>query len=47
MPDTGAVYDTLAQMSLMRGDYENAAEYLRRAADAYGAYGRNTSRWYE
>ncbi len=44
---TGAVYDTLAQMSLMRGDYENAAEYLRRAAEAYGAYGRNTSRWYE
>ena len=44
---TGAVHDTLAQMSLMRGDYENAAEYLRRAAEAYGAYGRNTSRWYE
>ena len=44
---TGAVYDTLAQMSLMRGDYENAAEYLRQSAEAYGAYGRNTSRWYE
>ena len=44
---TGAVYDTLAQMSLMRGDYENAAEYLRQAAEAYGAYGRKTSRWYE
>ena len=44
---TGAVYDTLAQMSLMRGDYENAAEYLRRASEAFGAYGRNTSRWYE
>ncbi len=44
---TGAVYDTLAQMSLMRGDYENAAEYLQRAADAYGAYGRQTNRWYE
>ncbi|HQZ39799.1 MAG TPA: sigma 54-interacting transcriptional regulator [Vicinamibacterales bacterium] len=44
---TGAVYDTLAQMSLMRGDYENAAEYLRQAAEAFGAYGRNTSRWYE
>ncbi|MGH9173645.1 MAG: tetratricopeptide repeat protein, partial [Vicinamibacterales bacterium] len=44
---TGAVYDTLAQMSLMRGDYENAAEYLKRAADAYGAYGRQTNRWYE
>ncbi|MEW6319862.1 MAG: sigma 54-interacting transcriptional regulator [Acidobacteriota bacterium] len=44
---TGAVYDTLAQMSLMRGDYEHAAEYLQRAGDAYGAYGRQTSRWYE
>jgi hydrogenase-4 transcriptional activator len=44
---TGAVYDTLAQMSLMRGDYEHAAEYLGQAAEAYGAYGRNTSRWYE
>jgi hydrogenase-4 transcriptional activator len=44
---TGAVYDTLAQMSLMRGDYESAAEYLQRAADAYGAYGRQTSKWYE
>src|SRR5688500_12357202 len=44
---TGAVYDTLAQMSLMRGDYEHAADYLREAAEAYGAYGRNTSRWYE
>jgi hydrogenase-4 transcriptional activator len=44
---TGAVYDTLAQMSLMRGDYEHAAKYLGQAAEAYGAYGRNTSRWYE
>jgi DNA-binding NtrC family response regulator/tetratricopeptide (TPR) repeat protein len=44
---TGAVYDTLAQMSLMRGDYENAAEYLRRAGEAFGSYGRTTSRWYE
>jgi DNA-binding NtrC family response regulator/tetratricopeptide (TPR) repeat protein len=44
---TGAVNDTLAQMSLMRGDYEHAAEYLQRAAEAYGAYGRQTSRWYE
>ncbi len=44
---TGAVYDTLAQMSLMRGDYANASEYLQRAAEAYGAYGRQTSRWYE
>ncbi len=34
-------------MSLMRGDYESASEYLQRAADAYGAYGRQTSKWYE
>ena len=44
---TGAIYDTLAQMSLMRGDYEHASDYLRRAAEAYGAYGRQTSQWYE
>lgn len=43
----GAIYDTLAQVSLMRGDYENAAEYLRRAGESYGAYGQQTSRWYE
>jgi DNA-binding NtrC family response regulator/tetratricopeptide (TPR) repeat protein len=44
---TGAVYDTLAQMSLMRGDYERASEYLQRAGEAYGAYGHQTSKWYE
>ena len=44
---TGAVYDTLAQIALMRGDYERAADALTRAADAYGAYGRQTSKWYE
>lgn len=44
---TGAVFDTLAQLSLMRGDYAHAADYLRQAGDAYGAYGRQTSRWYE
>ncbi|MGQ0736013.1 MAG: sigma 54-interacting transcriptional regulator [Acidobacteriota bacterium] len=44
---TGGVYDTLAQISLMRGDYEQAGTYLEHAANAYGAYGRQTSRWYE
>jgi len=44
---TGAVYDTLAQIALMRGDYEGAAEHLTRAAEAFGNYGRETSRWYE
>ncbi len=44
---TGAVFDTLAQIHLIRGTYETAADYLGRAGEAYGAYGRQTSRWYE
>ena len=44
---TGAVFDTLAQIHLMRGSYERAGEYLRLASDAYGAYGSHTMRWYE
>ena len=44
---TGAVFDTLAQIHLMRGKYETASDFLNRASDAYGAYGRQTSRWYE
>jgi len=44
---TGAVFDTLAQIHLMRGSYERAGEYLRQASEAYGAYGTHTMRWYE
>jgi len=44
---TGAVFDTLAQIHLIRGRYDSAADFLARASDAYGAYGRQTSRWYE
>jgi hydrogenase-4 transcriptional activator len=44
---TGAVFDTLAQIELMRGGYEMASDYLTRASEAYGAYGRQTSQWYE
>jgi DNA-binding NtrC family response regulator/tetratricopeptide (TPR) repeat protein len=44
---TGAVFDTLAQIHLMRGRYDTASDFLGRASDAYGAYGRETSRWYE
>jgi len=44
---TGAVFDTLAQIHLMRGSYERAGEYLRHASEAYGAYGTQTMRWYE
>ena len=44
---TGAVYDSLAQIALMRGAYESAGDYLRRAVDAYGSYGAQTGLWYE
>src|SRR6185503_12859923 len=44
---TGAVYDSLAQIQMMRGAYETAGDFLRRAGDAYGGYGRQTSQWYE
>jgi DNA-binding NtrC family response regulator/tetratricopeptide (TPR) repeat protein len=44
---TGAVFDTLAEISLMRGGYESAGDYLRKAGEAYGNYGAQTSLWYE
>ena len=44
---TGAVFDTLAQIHLIRGRYEVASEFLGRASEAYGAYGRQTSHWYQ
>jgi DNA-binding NtrC family response regulator/tetratricopeptide (TPR) repeat protein len=43
----GAVFDTLAQIALMRGEYELAGEHLRRAGEAYGVYGIQVSQWYE
>jgi hydrogenase-4 transcriptional activator len=44
---TGAVFDTLAQIHLIRGRYDTASDFLARAGEAYGAYGRQTSQWYE
>ena len=44
---TGAVFDTLAQIHLIRGRYDTASDFLARASEAYGAYGRQTSQWYE
>jgi DNA-binding NtrC family response regulator/tetratricopeptide (TPR) repeat protein len=44
---TGAVYDTLAQIHLIRGEYDEADTCLRQATDAYGPYGERASRWYE
>lgn len=43
----GGIFDTLAQLALLRGDYEGADANLREALAAFGAYGRNTSGWYE
>src|SRR5918998_133743 len=44
---TGAVFDTLAQIHLMRGSYERAEEHLRHAFEAYGTLGGQAMRWYE
>jgi DNA-binding NtrC family response regulator/tetratricopeptide (TPR) repeat protein len=44
---TGAVFDTLAQIALMRGGYESAGDYLRQAGEAYGGYSAQTGQWYE
>jgi hydrogenase-4 transcriptional activator len=43
----GAVFDSLAQIHLIRGAYDAASESLRRAREAYGEYGLQASRWYE
>jgi tetratricopeptide (TPR) repeat protein len=43
---TGGVFDTLAQIHLIRGQYEEAGRALERAKEAYGEYGAPTSRWY-
>jgi DNA-binding NtrC family response regulator/tetratricopeptide (TPR) repeat protein len=39
---TGAVFDTLAQIHLIRGEYEDAGRSLQRSREAYG----DASRWY-
>ena len=44
---TGAVFDTLAQIHLIRGSYETAGTYLKQAGEAYGGYGLQAERWYE
>ncbi|MFN7917950.1 MAG: sigma 54-interacting transcriptional regulator [Vicinamibacterales bacterium] len=43
----GAVYDSLAQIHLIQGDYDASRDCLERARDSYGAYGRQTSQWYD
>ena len=41
------MYDTLAQIALIRGDYDSTGDYLRKAGEAYGSYGAQTGLWYE
>jgi DNA-binding NtrC family response regulator/tetratricopeptide (TPR) repeat protein len=42
---TGAVFDTLAQIHLIRGEHDQAARCLAKARDAYGE--TVASRWYQ
>ncbi len=44
---TGAIFDSLAQMHLIRGDYDACAEALAQARDAFGEYDAHTPRWYD
>jgi DNA-binding NtrC family response regulator/tetratricopeptide (TPR) repeat protein len=44
---TGAVFDTLAQIHLIRGEHEHADRCLVKAREAYGEYGTQTARWYQ
>ena len=44
---TGAVFDTLAQIHLIRGQHDTADRCLLKAREAYGEYGSQTARWYQ
>ena len=43
----GAVFDTLAQIHLVRGNFDDASRFLQEAGRAYGTYGIQANRWYE
>jgi DNA-binding NtrC family response regulator/tetratricopeptide (TPR) repeat protein len=43
---SGGVFDTLAQIHLIRGQHDEAARALERSKEAYGEYGAETTRWY-
>ena len=44
---TGGVFDTLAQIHLIRGEYEPANRYLQKAREAYGENDLPGTRWYQ
>jgi DNA-binding NtrC family response regulator/tetratricopeptide (TPR) repeat protein len=44
---TGAIFDSLAQIHLIQGAYDQAEDDLRNAREAYGDYGEQTPPWYD
>ena len=44
---TGAVFDTLAQIHLIRGEHGEVSRCLQKAHEAYGDNGMHASRWYQ
>jgi DNA-binding NtrC family response regulator/tetratricopeptide (TPR) repeat protein len=44
---TGAVFDTLAQIHLIRGNHAEASRCLQRSREAYGEQGAQATRWYQ
>jgi DNA-binding NtrC family response regulator/tetratricopeptide (TPR) repeat protein len=44
---TGAVFDTLAQIHLIRGEHDAASRCLQKAQEAYGDSNAHASRWYQ
>ena len=44
---TGAVFDTLAQIHLIRGEHDQVSRCLQKAQEAYGDKGVHASRWYQ
>ena len=43
----GAVFDTLAQIHLIRGEHDAASRSLQKAREAYGESGMPATRWYQ
>ena len=43
---TGAVFDTLAQIHLIRGELDEAGRAIERSKQAYGEFSAQTTRWY-
>ena len=44
---TGAVFDTLAQIHLVRGEYSEVSRCLEKAREAYGDQAVHATRWYQ